>query len=242
VSRLTARTHFLIVAAIWVVLSVIGVAIVAGMQILPTIASREAAEENRAFVVMAEASVPVMLLVVVPAVYAIFLFRARADDLTNEGPPIHGHRGFERTWVAASFIAVIALAAYGSVGLLEIRGSTDAAVDVKAMASQWKWEYEYPGGIKSKELVLPVSQRARITIVSSDVIHDFSVPAFGVKKDAVPGRETYIFVTPTFTGHYGAQCAELCGFGHTRMLTDVRVLEPAEFDAWLAQQHAAAAG
>ena len=73
-------------------------------------------------------------------------------------------------------------------------------------------------------------------ITAKDVVHSFSIPAFGVKQDAVPGRETYFNVTPTFTGDYGAQCAELCGVGHTLMVVKVRVLEAAAFDAWLAEE------
>ena len=110
-------------------------------------------------------------------------------------------------------------------------------------ASQWSWKFEYPDlGVESKELTLPVGQRAHITIVAKDVVHAFSVPAFGVKKDAVPGRETYIYVTPTFTGKYTAQCAEMCGLGHTRMVAAVRVLEGPEFEAWVVQQQQQAAG
>ena len=240
---MTARRHLLIVGLIWAVLSAIGIALVVGLQIMPIIASHEAEIENGAFVVLTAASVPVLLLVVVPAIYSAIRFRARGDEPDADGPPIHGHPRFELAWVALSLLAVTGLAIYGTVGLLEIRGGTDAAVEVRAMASQWKWQFEYPVlGVKSPELVLPVGERAHITIVARDVIHDFSVPAFGVKKDAVPGRETYVYVTPTFTGDYRAQCAELCGLGHTRMTTEVHVLEAPEFDAWVTQQKQTAAG
>ena len=240
---MSARRHFVIVATIWAVLSALGITLVVGLQILPIIASHEAEIENGAFVVLTAASVPVLLLVVVPAVYAAIRFRAPADAPDDDGPPFHGHPRFELAWVGLSFAAVIGLAVYGTVGLLEIRGGTNATVEVRATASQWKWQFEYPGlEVKSKELVLPVGERAHITIVARDVIHDFSVPAFCVKKDAVPGRETYVYVTPTFIGEYAAQCAELCGLGHTRMLAEVRVLERSEYEAWLTEQRQLAAG
>lgn len=231
------RRHFLIAAAIWAVLSVIGIALVAGMQIMPVIASRQAEVENAAFVLLTAASVPVLLLVLVPMAYAAVRFRARPGDPDGDGPPIHGHRSFERAWVGLSVVAVAALAVYGSIGILEIRGSEPPTLEVKAIGSQWKWQFEYPGtNVKVKELTLPVGVRVHIVITAKDVIHSFSVPAFGVKQDAVPGRETYFNVTPTFTGDYGAQCAELCGLGHTLMLVQVHVLEPAAFDAWLAEE------
>ena len=231
------RRHFLIVATIWVVLSTIGIVLVAGMQIMPVIASTQAEIENRAFVLMTAASVPVLLLVVVPMVYAAVRFRARPGDADGDGPPIHGHRSFERAWVGLSLLAVAGLAVYGSIGILEIRGSEPPVLEVRAIGSQWKWQFEYPGtNVRTKELTLPLGQRVRIVITAKDVIHSFSVPAFGVKQDAVPGRETYFNVTPTFTGDYGAQCAELCGTGHTLMIVKIHVLEPAAFDAWLAEE------
>lgn len=234
---MSPRRHFLIVATIWAVLSAIGIVLVAGMQIMPVIASRQAEIENAAFVMMTAASVPVLLLIVVPMVYAVVRFRARPGDPDGDGPPIHGHRRFELAWVGLSLAAVAGLAVYGTIGILEIRGSEPPVLEVKAIASQWKWQFEYPGtNVKTKELTLPVGERVHIVITAKDVVHSFAIPAFGVKQDAVPGRETWFNVTPTFTGEYGAQCAEMCGTGHTLMVVAVRVLEPADFAAWLAEE------
>lgn len=233
---MTARRDLAIAVAIWAVLSAIGVVIVLGAQILPVIASREAEVVNGAFVVLTVASVPILMLVVVPIVYSAIRFRAGGEDETD-GPPIHGHRAFEAGWVVVSFVLVIGLSAFGTIGLLEIRGGPDADLEVRAEATQWAWEFEYPDlGVHTKELVLPVDRRVRISIVSDDVLHSFYVPAFGIKQDAVPGRVTYLHVTPTVTGEYGAQCAELCGLGHTKMVTGVTVMELSGFEAWVAEQ------
>jgi cytochrome c oxidase subunit 2 len=232
---LSDRRHLAVAVAIWAVLSIIGAVAVLGMQILPVVASKEAEVVNGAFVVLTAASVPVLMLVVVPIVYAAIRFRGSGDEV--DGPPIHGHRAFESAWVLVSLALVLGLAAFGTIGLLEIRGGTEADLEVRAEATQWAWEFEYPDlGIHSEELVLPVNRRVRVTIVSDDVLHSFSVPAFGIKLDAVPGRETALHVTPTETGSYGAQCAELCGLGHTRMVAGVSVMEMAEFEAWAAEQ------
>jgi len=229
------RRHLGIAIAIWAVLSVVGIAAVAGMQALPIVASEEARVVNGAFVALTVVSVPVLMFVVVAIVYSAIRFRARDDDA--EGPAIHGHGALEVGWVVVTFAMVIGLAAFGTIGLLEIRGDQRADLEVRASATQWAWAFEYPDlGVRSKELILPVGRRIRITIVSDDVIHSFSVPAFGIKQDAVPGRVTQLYVTPTTTGTYGAQCAELCGLGHTKMVTRVTVMEPSEFDAWVAQQ------
>ena len=235
---MSARRHFAIAAAIWAVLSVLGIAAVAGIQILPVIASREAEVVDRAFVVLTAVSVPVLMLVVVAIGYSAVRFRSDgSDEVDAPAPAVRGHRLFEVGWVAVTTVAVLLLAAYGTAGLLEIRGDQNADLEVRVMATQWKWSFEYPAsGVKSKDLVLPSDVRVRFTLESDDVIHSFYVPAFGIKNDVVPGRRSVIYVTVTVPGTYGVQCAELCGFGHTRMLGPVRVLERSEFDAWVADQ------
>jgi cytochrome c oxidase subunit 2 len=220
---------------VWLVLSVVGVVLVAGMQIIPVIASREADIENSAFVLLTAASVPVLMLVVVGLAYTALRFRA--TDEMGDGPPIHGHVGVQAAWVGISVLLVIGLFAYGAVGLVNIRGAQNADFEVNVSGEQWKWHFEYPAtGVKSEELHIPVDRRVHLNITSIDVIHSFWVPALGVKQDAVPGRPTHIRTTATETGTYSGMCAELCGLGHTGMTMTVVVSDQAALDAWLSQQ------
>jgi cytochrome c oxidase subunit II len=231
----SSRRHFWIVAATWAVLSVVGAVLVAQIQILPEIASREAAIENSAFVLLTVLSVPVLMFVVVALAYSALRFRAHGDD--EDGPPIHGHRGFQGVWLGVSFLLVMVLFGYGAVGLLEIRGSQSSDFEVQVLGEQWKWTFNYPSAdVVAKELHIPVGQRVHLTINSKDVIHSFWVPAFGIKQDAVPGRPTQIYLTATVAGSYPGLCAELCGSGHTRMRLNVEVSERADLDRWLSEQ------
>jgi cytochrome c oxidase subunit 2 len=233
------RRHLLTAGAVWVVLSVLGVVLVVGMQIIPVIASREADIENSAFVLLTAASVPVLMLVVVGLAYSALWFRA--TDETGDGPPIHGHTGFQATWLGISLMLVLGLFAYGAIGLVDIRGVQAAEFEVKINAEQWVWHYEYPAaGVISKELHIPVDRRVHLIITSIDVIHSFWVPAFGIKQDAVPGRPTQIYLTATHPGTYPGMCSELCGLGHTSMTTTVVVSDQAALDAWLSHQPKAA--
>ena len=231
---MSPRRHFLTAAIVWAVLSAIGVVVVLGWQIIPVIASREADIENSAFVLLTAASVPVLMLVVVGLVYSALRFRA--TDETADGPPIHGHTGFQASWLGASLILVLGLFAYGAIGLVDIRGAQTADFEVQVEAEQWAWHYEYAYGVNSKELHIPVDRRVHLIIKSDDVIHSFWVPAFGVKQDAVPGRPTQIYLTATDTGTYPGMCSELCGLGHTSMTTTVVVSDQAGVDAWLSEQ------
>lgn len=85
-------------------------------------------------------------------------------------------------------------------------------------------------------LVIPSGRKVRFELTSSDVIHAWWVPAFGVKKDAIPGyiNEIWFNVQESKEGIYRGQCAELCGKGHIYMPVVVKVVTGAEFDAWLA--------
>jgi len=75
-------------------------------------------------------------------------------------------------------------------------------------------------------------------IHTEDVIHDFWVPAFRLKSDAVPGLTTHLRTTPTRIGNYDVVCAELCGIGHSTMRQRVSVVPAARFKQWLTQKKA----
>lgn len=140
---------------------------------------------------------------------------------------------------------------------------TDADMVVKVTGSQWMWEYEYPAeGIKfvsrlttpreqiqnlepkgehyllevDNPLVLPVGKKIRFITTSNDVIHSWWVPAFGVKRDAVPGFLREFWATVDKPGIYRGQCAELCGKEHAYMPVVVHVLPQDEYDAWVASK------
>lgn len=231
----TPRRHLLIAGVVWIVVSVLGIILVSGMQIIPLIASREAEIENGAFVLLTASSVPVLMFVVVGLAYAAIRFRT--SDETVDGPPIHGHVPFQVGWVIVSLVLVLGLFGYGALGLVAIRGAQAADFEVQVEAEQWAWHYEYQTGVISKELHIPVDRRVHLIIKSDDVIHSFWVPAFGVKQDAVPGHPTQVYMTATRSGTYPGMCAELCGLGHTGMTTTVVVSDQAALDAWLGQQH-----
>lgn len=124
------------------------------------------------------------------------------------------------------------------------RPAASPALRVEATGFQWGWRFRYPaqevtvlGDSNAPPiLVLPRGVTTRLTLVSPDVIHAFSVPAFLVKKDVIPGTDNELDVTPSRVGRFGGYCAEFCGLDHTRMTFTVEVLEPPEFQRWVAEQ------
>ena len=211
-------------------------ALVAGVQILPEVASNEARIEDEAMVLLTVVSMPVLMFVVVGMGYSALRFRARSDD-EGDGPPIHSHRALQGGWLVLSTALVLGLFSYGAIGLIDIRGSQVADFEVHVSGEQWKWTFEYPQyEVKSAELHLPVGRRTRLTIESTDVIHSLWLPPLGIKQDAVPGHPTQAYVSPTVAGSFTGRCTELCGFGHTSMSFDLFTDDPQALEAWANEQ------
>jgi cytochrome c oxidase subunit 2 len=92
------------------------------------------------------------------------------------------------------------------------------------------------------QLVLPVGKTIVMQVTGSDVIHSWTIPAFGVKQDAVPGRLAQLWFAPEQEGIYFGQCSELCGIAHAYMPITVRVVSEAEYAAWLTEAQALYSG
>ncbi|MSP83923.1 MAG: cytochrome c oxidase subunit II [Alphaproteobacteria bacterium] len=188
-------------------------------------------------------------------IYVFVKFNARS----NPTPSRVSHNTFlEFAWTVVPIIILVVIA-IPSIRLLYYSDTTpEAGLTIKAIGHQWYWSYEYPdngafvfdsvmveddalqpGQLRLLEtdnhVVVPVGTVVRVLISSEDVIHAWAIPAFGVKKDAVPGRTTEIWFQATLEGTYYGQCSELCGVNHGFMPITVDVVSPAAFQAWLTE-------
>ena len=202
---------------------------------IPQQASGQSERTDTLFWFVVWASIVIFTIVMTVLLYSAFRFRAEPGD-ESDGPPIHGNTKLEIVWtvVPALLLAVIAVWAYLVLSDNEALASDRMVVDVTAQ--QFAWSFTYPGGqIASGDLRLPVGRQVELKMRSKDVIHDFYVPEFRVKEDVVPGITTHVIVNPNRVGTFQVICAELCGAGHGVMRARVIVMEPAAYDAWLAQ-------
>ena len=111
----------------------------------------------------------------------------------------------------------------------------DDAMTVSVVGKRWMWKLQQPTGQREiNELHVPVGRAVRLVITSEDTIHSFYVPAFRIKRDAVPGRYSQAWFRATKTGSYHLLCAEYCGTEHSRMNGRIVVMEPQAYQAWLA--------
>jgi cytochrome c oxidase subunit 2 len=124
---------------------------------------------------------------------------------------------------------------------IEKKPKREMVVQVTGQQFAWSYQYKEPGKpiVNTDVLYVPKGESVRFNIKATDVIHDFWVPAFRLKIDAVPGITTHYRVTPVRTGSYAVVCAELCGLGHSTMRSTVRVVDPVTFKGWLAARQAA---
>ena len=149
-----------------------------------------------------------------------------------DGPPIHGNTRLEIIWTAIPAILLVALCTYAYVVLTDIEEAPrPSTMDVRVVGEQFTWTFYYRGDggkeIASPQLYLPRDRPVHFTVQSKDVLHDFWVPAFRMKIDAVRGhRHASTASTPTRLGDYPVVCAELCGLGHATMRQTAHVVEP----------------
>lgn len=241
--RRSSRTDLIVAGAIWVVVTGVVLWWIASTNFHPLGASTNAEITDDAFNLLMYLAAPVTTFVLVVLGYSVVRFRTTADD-EEESAPVRSNRLFVALWVIITAgLSVYAIINPGFIGLDALAADTEEDLTIEVTARQWTWEYTYIEDdltIGSRqELVLPVDTRILFKITSLDVIHSFWIPAFRIKKDAVPGITTEVYTTATALGDFAkddgfrVQCAELCGAGHTGMDTKVSVVSRLDFDNWV---------
>jgi cytochrome c oxidase subunit II len=230
---------------IGVIASAIGIAVALSINWFPHVASTQAEKIDTLWDVLLVASVPIFVLVEVVVLFSVWKFRMRPGQELEDGPPIHGNTMLEVVWTAIPALILVGLCTYAYVVLQDIEEKPKNEIVVNVTGEQFAWTFEYPqsgGGpkIQSNQLYLPEGQGVEFHVRSKDVIHDFWVPEFRQKIDAVPGITTKYRVTPNRLGAYPVVCAELCGLGHSTMRQTVHVLPRAEYESWIARKVAQA--
>jgi cytochrome c oxidase subunit 2 len=235
-----------------VIASVLG--IIAGLAIhwFPPASSTQADKIDTLWDVLIIASVPVFVLVTTVIGFSVLNFRMRPGEEDLDGPPIHGNTRLEVIWTAIPATLIVGLVVYAYVVLRDIEKAPALAAGqkervVRVFGEQFAWTFEYNEGgkkFRTTQLYLPAGQSVKFQIQSKDVIHDFWVPDFRMKIDAVPGITTSYRVTPKqdSIGIHQIVCAELCGLGHAFMRSTVQVMTPKGFSAWVRRTSAAANG
>ena len=200
-------------------------------------------------------TIAISVLVLALLGYVMFRFNERANPtpsrLTHNGP-------LEIAWtvIPALILVVIAVPSFRLLADQLIIPAPD--MTLKVTASQWHWNYGYPkseGGFSFDSIIkedkdlkpgeprlltvdnaayVPVGKIVEVDVTSQDVIHSFSVPSFGVKIDAVPGRLNKAWFKALQVGVFHGQCSNICGIDHAFMPIEIHVVSESAYQAWLA--------
>jgi cytochrome c oxidase subunit 2 len=233
-----------------VIASAVGIAIGLSIHWFPPADSTQADKIDTLWDVLIVATVPVFVLVTVIVGFSVLEFRMRPGEENLDGPPIHGNTRLEVIWTAVPAILIVGLVTYAYVVMRDIEQAPAAGNErvVTVTGQQFTWTFAYNEGGKkfsTAQLYLPAGRSVKFDVKSKDVIHDFWVPDFRMKIDAVPGITTHYRVTPknpAALGDHAIVCAELCGLGHAFMRQTAHILSQADFDKWVAKMTAAPAG
>ena len=164
--------------------------------------------------------------------YFALRYRRRSQD--EQPPQIEGSVPLEMAWTLIPLGLVVITFLWGTSLFIRNSRPPEAASEIFVVGKQWMWKVQHPEGVAEiDELHVPVNRPIKLTMTSEDVIHDFAVPAFRIKKDVVPGMYTTEWFEATKTGTFHLFCDQYCGTNHALMTGSVIVMEPTEYEQWL---------
>lgn len=239
--RNSSMKHYAFAGVLVLILTFVVDLFLSASRLLPVQASLEAKPIDRLFDIELIAISFLFSLITVFIGYSLIVFR-RKPGIAEEGAYFKSNNKLEVIWTIIPLGAVIGLSYFGAVTLGQTRQADPAALEIKVVAGQWFWRFEYPEyGVVSDQLYMPVNRQALLKLTSEDVIHSFWVPEFRVKQDLLPGDNLMreLRITPTLEGEFKVRCAEMCGTSHAYMESPVIVVSQEEFDAWIQGELAA---
>ena len=217
----------------------------------------ELAREIQGLDLMASIIMGAIVLLIVGLIAAVTL---RYNRKSNPRPATFTHNSpVEIAWTIGPILILVFIGAFSLPVLFNQQEIPEADVTIKVTGYQWYWGYEYVDegiGFESYMLapeeladfgydeslyklatdtavVVPVGATVVMQVTGADVIHSWTIPAFGVKQDAIPGRLAELWFAAEREGTYFGQCSELCGKDHAYMPITVKVVSPELYRDWL---------
>jgi cytochrome c oxidase subunit II len=171
-------------------------------------------------------------LIVVLMTSFVLRYRRRAG-VAAERTATHSN-GLEFAWTIVPLLLALSIFYVGFKDYLDMINAPQNSYQILVTAQKWNWQFTYPNGYVDGALHVPMDTPVQLVLASEDVIHSLYIPAFRLKKDAVPGRYTKAWFRGTVAGEFPLYCAEYCGRQHSDMLSTVVVHPPGDFEKWLA--------
>ncbi|MBV9735541.1 MAG: cytochrome c oxidase subunit II [Acidisphaera sp.] len=176
------------------------------------------------------------VLALVFGLMLLYVIRYRAGSRIDRGKLAEKSWRFEISWTAATLVIFFGLFLWGADLYVRLFEPPADAEKIYIIGKQWMWKAEHPGGQREIDtLHVPANRPIELLMTSEDVIHDFSVPAFRLKRDVLPGRYESLWFRADTPGTYHLFCDQFCGTDHARMVGDIIVLSGPDFRRWLAE-------
>ncbi len=199
--------------------------------VIPPEASKIAPQVDALLVFMTLVSLVGLTLVALLVTTFSILYRRERNPVATQ---IEGSTLLEATWTIIPLGLFLVMFVWGSVLYFRIYTPPPNAMNIYVVGKQWMWKAEHPGGQHEiNSLHVPIGQPVQLTLISQDVFHSFSLPAFRVKREAIPGRYTTVWFEATEVGTYHLFCSQYCGTSHSAMIGNVVVMTPDDYKKWL---------
>ena len=173
------------------------------------------------------------LLVLIGLLIAMVYFVVHYSRRKNPHPTnIEGNIPLEVTWTVIPLALFMGMFYLGWEGYRQMSIIPEGAVPIKVTARMWAWSFEYPDGVLTDTLFVPVNTPMKMLLHSLDVNHSMYIPAFRLKKDVIPNRENVMWFKTPRVAAYDIACAEYCGLRHSYMYTKVVAMDSSRFEQW----------
>jgi len=200
--------------------------------LFPPEASKIAPQMDALFFFMVLVSLIGLTAVVLMVVSFSILYSKKRHPVAEQ---IEGSTLLEATWTIIPLGLFMVMFVWGALIYFRVFTPPANAMNIYVVGKQWIWKAEHPGGQHEiNSLHVPVGHAVQLTLISEDVFHSFSIPAFRVKREAIPGRYTTVWFEATTPGTYHLFCTQYCGTEHSHMIGDVVVLSEEDYRKWLA--------
>jgi cytochrome c oxidase subunit II len=181
-----------------------------------------------------ELSISFAVTVLIFGTIFIFAVRYRRRSPNERPRPIRGSLALESFWSGIPLLVFLLFFVWGARIFYANGNPPKDSMQIYVVGKQWMWHIQHPEGQREiNELHVPEGHNIQIILTSQDVIHSFYMPAFRIKKDAVPGMYTTEWFRATRAGTYHLFCAEYCGTNHSHMIGAIYVMKPADYQQWL---------
>ena len=182
------------------------------------------------------ASIVLLAIVTFGMIYLAIKYRFKKNDEVRLTSSTDHNSILESSFVIIPLILVSITFVWGIKSYLNMVTVPNDAIEIKVTGQSWFWTFDYPeGGSTLNELVVPSGVPIKIVLSSRDVIHSFYIPVMRAKMDVLPNRYNVMWFDAQQEGIYPIFCTEYCGTGHSQMNAQVIVMNPKQYNVWLAE-------